>query len=659
MKTIHIPLFKLSLLSIALFNSYAYANDNNAQSLPDIKVNTSMNARTDLVTLKQMDKSTATDLKELLSDEPAVSFGGGNGTAQWVTIRGMGQDQIDVKVDNVYSDTQIFHHNSRFIFDPELVKIVSVQKGTGSASAGIGATNGAIVAKTLDAADLLREGQNIGFKVTSGLSSNRGFSKGASVYGRWNGLDALFTSNWVTERDYKAGNGNRVSNSGVGQRGLLAKISYNFNDDQRIELSHRQEQTHGTRNLREEFDFPPTNGGTSNMPRYRILTQDTTNLAYSGKNLGVLGSAQANVFVQNTKRKEPNGKTNPTEKVITKGANIGFDTPLFEQHTLKYGVNWRHQESEPSTRVHFRTGKVANTVNEEKTDIGVYAEGIWHPSPLPLTLTTGLRYDHFEVKFSDNKKISGNNINPNIGVIYDVTPDFSLNAKLNYASRSPRLSEAMLSGNTVRSADPNLKAERARNAEIGFKYQWNDALSLEGNYFQQRTKNMQAFNSKTNTYYNGGTLNNKGYEFNATYQWQGLKAKTGLSFNKPKMNGASIDNIMTTVPLGRTWTSSLSYQFNQPNIEIGWRGRFVQSSSYDTRSTNADGSVSTTAVKRAGYGLNDIYANWQPTGDDHFNVNFTVKNVGNKYYKSHSQRNSSSSLPEQGRDFRVNVNYRF
>lgn len=64
----------------------------------------------------------------MLFNEPAISFGGGTGQSQWVNIRGMGQDQIDFKVDDTYSDTQIFHHNSRFQFDPELVKVVAVQK---------------------------------------------------------------------------------------------------------------------------------------------------------------------------------------------------------------------------------------------------------------------------------------------------------------------------------------------------------------------------------------------------------------------------------------------------------------------------------------------------------------------------------------------------
>ena len=86
----------------------------------------------------------------------------------------------------------------------------------------------------------------------------------------------------------------------------------------------------------------------------------------------------------------------------------------------------------------------------------------------------------------------------------------------------------------------------------------------------------------------------------------------------------------------------------------------MQKSVYDT-GTSQRGSGGTNTV-RPGYGVNDIFANWKPTGKDDLNVNFAVNNVGNKLYKPHSQRSSArdgSSLPEVGRDFRLSVNYKF
>ncbi|PKT85260.1 TonB-dependent siderophore receptor, partial [Neisseria meningitidis] len=83
----------------------------------------------------------------------------------------LGQNSVDIKADNAYSDSQILYHQGRFIVDPALVKVVSVQKGAGSASAGIGTTKGAIVAETVDAQDLLHGlDKNRGVRLNSGYT---------------------------------------------------------------------------------------------------------------------------------------------------------------------------------------------------------------------------------------------------------------------------------------------------------------------------------------------------------------------------------------------------------------------------------------------------------------------------------------------------------
>ncbi len=651
--------FRFSLLTLALASGFAHAEDDGAGTELQTVTVKGANLSTHRVTTKKLDETTSTDMKDVLFNEPSVSFGGGNGTSQWVTVRGMGQDQIDVKVDDTYSDTQLFHHNGRFLFDPALVKVTAVQKGTGSASAGIGATSGAIVAQTVDAQDLLREGRNVGFKVNAGVSSNKGWNRGLSAYGRAGGFDALFSANWVTEKDYKPGKGyspvdasDTVRNSALGQRGLLAKIGYSFNDDHRLVLSHRQEKTYGTRALREEFDFGQAGNTANNRPSYRILKQDTTNLEYLGANLGFISKAKANVYYMNIDRDEfhANPASDLDAKLRTTGANINLDSPIFGKHTLKYGINWRNQKASPGYML-------AGIEKEKKTDKGLYLEGIWDLAP--VTLTTGLRYDHFNATFSSGKKVSGHKLNPSIGAIYDITPDLALNASLNYASRSPRLSEVTLAGERVYGAADDLKAERARNAEIGVKYTWNNALSVNASYFNQQIKDVQAVTNRI--YHNGGTLKNSGYEISTSYRWRGLTARAGVAYNKPKMHGASLDSIVTAIPMGRTWTTGLSYRFDNPNLEVGWRGRFVQKSVYDAASISQRGSGGTSTV-RPGYGVNDIYVNWKPTGKDDLNVNFSVNNIGNKLYKPHSQRSSArdgSSLPEVGRDVRLAVNYRW
>lgn len=183
----------LKAVPLALISTFAHAQSAapTETQLQTIYAIEKAASSTEKVNFKALEESTANEMKEVLSAEPSINFGGGNGTSQWVTIRGMGQDQIDIKVDNTYSDTQMFHHNGRFLLDPALIKDIEVQKGTGSASAGIGATSGAIVARTASAKDLLRPGQTLGFKVNGGFSSNKGRGAGVAAYGQFGALDAL------------------------------------------------------------------------------------------------------------------------------------------------------------------------------------------------------------------------------------------------------------------------------------------------------------------------------------------------------------------------------------------------------------------------------------------------------------------------------------
>ncbi|KYK76364.1 TonB-dependent receptor [Aggregatibacter actinomycetemcomitans serotype e str. SA2149] len=643
-----------SLLPLAILVATAVQ----AEELDIINVvseNTGAKGKTNVITTESVNRSTETELKGLLKEEPALNFGGGRGTSQWFTIRGMGQDQVDVKIDDAYTDAQLFHHQGRFVFDPSLFKKVSVQKGTGSASAGIGATSGTIVAETVSAKDLLKEEQDFGFKVNAGVSSNSGWSKGATIYSKVGAFDALISGNWVKERDYKAGNGYKIKNSALGQRGLLAKIGVDLNEDHRIELSRRQERHYGVRALREEFDFAQDGRESVNAPRYRVTTNDTGKIEWTGKNIGFISTAKANVWRTVISREEPTERSKI--HLVANGANLNLDSQIGESHLIKYGVNYRDQEGRPNSLT------VQNGVqirNQKKRDVGVYAEGIWGLGA--FTLTTGLRYDHFSFRAMDGRKSNKGNLNPSFGLIYEVTKDLSFSASLNYATRSPRFREILLSSGTTRgnpavySIAGNIKPEKSRNTEVGFNYKLADSLSLNGSYFWQTIQDTHAFTQIRPGYFeiqNAGKLRNSGYELGAAYKYEGLTLRAGVAYSKPELDGRTVDSTVTAIPIGRTWTTGVSYRFEQPDVEIGWRGRFVQHTSYDTSTNNRGGGSTTT--KRPGYGVNDFYVTWKPV--ENINVNLALNNAFNKYYRSHSQRAGVSTLPEPGRDVRLNVNY--
>ena len=678
------PLFRFSLLSLALAAGFAHAENEAKESvtLDTVTVKGDRQGskiRTNIVTLQQKDENTATDLRALLKDEPAIDFGGGNGSSQFLTLRGMGQNSVDIKVDNAYSDSQMLYHQGRFIIDPALVKIVSVQKGAGSASAGIGATNGAIITKTVDAEDLLKGlDKNWGVRLNSGYASNDGVSYGASVFGKAGNFDGLFSYSRNDEKDYKPGKGYTNSNGGktvpfsaLDKRSYLAKIGANFGDH-RLVLSHMNDQHRGIRTVREEFTATDNPRLTleRQAPTYRETSLSNTNLAWTANNLGFVEKLDANAYLMKNERYSADDSKNgyagnlpgPNTTVIeTKGANFNLDSRIGENTLIKYGVNYRHQEIKPP--VFFNPA----LSNPKKSDAGIYAEAIHDIGD--FTLTGGLRYDHFNIKTHDGKSVSDGTVNPSFGVIWQPHEHWNLSASHNYASRSPRLYDAMRQHgrrNAITSIADGTKAERARNTEIGFNYN-NGNFAANGSYFWQKIKDavagpQQRHDAAGNPIagvreiVNAGYIKNHGYELGASYRTGGLLAKVGVSHSKPRIYDTHPENLLSANPefavqTGRTWTTSLSYRFQNPNLEIGWRGRYLQ---------KASGSVLVRdkgEVKRKGYGVNDIFANWKPLGKDTLNVNFAVNNVFNKFYYPHSQR--GETLPGIGRDVRLSVNYRF
>ena len=697
------PLFRFSLLSMALAAGFAHAENEAKESvtLDTVTVKGDRQGskiKTNIVTLQQKDESTATDLRGLLKEEPAIDFGGGNGTSQHMTLRGMGQNSVDIKVDNAYSDSQILYHQGRFIIDPALVKIVSVQKGAGSASAGIGATNGAIITKTVDAEDLLKGlDKNWGVRLSSGYASNDGVNYGASGFGKDGNFDGLFSYNRNDEKDYEAGKGYKSPNGGktvpysaLDKRSYLAKIGTTFGDgDHRIVLSHMKDQHRGIRTVREEFTiFESDPAKDRQKPSYRETTQSNTNLEYTGKNLGFVEKLNANAYVLENERYSADDSGSgyagnvagpTTTKITTKGANINFDSRLAEKTLLKYGVNYRHQEIKPHT---FLNSQYTSTdaalqslvrgyslTNPTKTDYGVYVEAIQDIGD--VTLTGGLRYDHFDIKTHDGKSVSDGKVNPSLGVIYQPVENLSFSVSHNYASRSPRLYDALQTHGKrgIISIADGTKAERARNTEIGFNY--NDGtFAANGSYFWQTIKDALANPQNRHDSVaireavNAGYVKNHGYELGASYRTGGLTAKVGVSHSKPRFYDTHKDKLLSANPefgaqTGRTWTASLAYRFQNPNLEIGWRGRYVQKavgSILVAGQKGRDGKLEN--VVRQGFGVNDVFANWKPLGKDTLNVNLSVNNVFNKFYYPHSQR-WTNTLPGTGRDVRLGVNYRF
>lgn len=700
MKKLNVSYLAITLLGL-MTSSIAMAQSQNDENLPTLdeiqaqieKQGTKIS--NDVITEKVKDKSTATDLRGLLKDEPAIEISGGNGTSQFFTIRGMGQNFIDVNIDNAYSDSPMYYQQGRFMLDPALVKVVEIQKGTGSASTGLGTINGTIVAKTVDALDLLKNSnKDYGVKISGGYNSNDGINYGAAAFGKSGNFDALFAYHKIDDNDYKAGEGfelnggNTVTYSALDKESYLAKIGASLGNH-RVVFSHMQEKHAGENvvdedKLLKQKNLPLLPSIIQNQGlAHREMSLSNTNLQWSATQLGPIEKARANVYQIQNKRFSADDygtgisggiKGPTTAKITTKGANAHVDLLAGKYTVLKTGINYRNQEVSPS---HF----AANVGKAEKTDTSVYVEAISNIGD--VTLAGGVRYDHFKYKAMDNKTSSHGQLSPSLSATWQVSNNLSLNASHNHATRSPHLYDALLShgyddvglDGIVTSIADYITAQHARTTEIGFNFKHDfknqGHLNLRGSHFWQRIDdvtnvvNNVAENTATITP-NLGYVKNKGYELDLAYHLQNLTARVGVANSDPTFYGLpdtskTLRNFMllTTKP-GRTWTSSISYRFDKPNVEVGVRNRTAEKSN---KPMNADCATTVQINCRqsyGGYSITDLFANWKPLNNDRLNVNFGVNNITNKHYYPHAHRPAGgASIPGTGRDYRIGFNYTF
>lgn len=127
--------FRLSVLSLALLAASSQAQEATLLEPITIKSDGTGNPTAPVKDWQALARSTTTDVRGALQNEPGIAFGGGNGASQWTTIRGLGESNIDFNIDGTTSTSQIFHHQSRFMSDPALMKQIRVEKGTGAARA--------------------------------------------------------------------------------------------------------------------------------------------------------------------------------------------------------------------------------------------------------------------------------------------------------------------------------------------------------------------------------------------------------------------------------------------------------------------------------------------------------------------------------------------
>jgi hemoglobin/transferrin/lactoferrin receptor protein len=183
-----------------------------------------------LVTREQIRQRQPQAVGELLRDLPNVDVGGGpRAIGQTVSIRGIGDDRILFLLDGARQNFSR-GHNARLFVEADLLRRVQVIRGPASALWGSGAIGGVIALETVDAADLLAPGQDLGGRVKTGYEDVNGQWMGAAAaYGR---IDERF--DWLVDLTYREagdirqGDGEDLANSGFERLSGLAKGTWSI-----------------------------------------------------------------------------------------------------------------------------------------------------------------------------------------------------------------------------------------------------------------------------------------------------------------------------------------------------------------------------------------------------------------------------------------------
>ena len=614
-------------------------------------------------------------VKDVMRDIPGVYVGGTNGMNQKIYMRGVSDRGLNITIDGAKQNGNTFHHNADLLIDPDLIKAVDVEVGSRSVVNGSGALGGSVAFKTVDAKDLLDDGEIIGAKIKTGYASNNSeFSQGLMLFtAPVEGLDFIAAINHKGYDYGKSGNKAKIGGDG-NDLSYLLKLGYSFLDAHRISISREHNEFKGIYPFRAEFGS--WHNGV-NVDDYRKYERDTITLKYEYKPSDLLN---LEVTAYNTEHK----KDDPILKILgvkTNGINAKAKSVVESgalTQTFRYGAEFYQSKN---------FNKPDNHYPEKVNNYSIYAEDALNFSS--LTIIPGIRYTHHELKSYDGRAgnvksytYKYNEFTPALALDYEIIK--GLNAFASYARvfRGPDVMESMMASGSSRgralnwAANKDLKATTGNSYETGLKYHGDiseaSSYSLSAKYFMTKYKNLIVDNNaagggvnQTLVRINAGGADISGVELLARLNLDALSLAASYTHQNVKYKdrvakasgGYYTSNIIGYRDQGDKYTFNAEYAFSRIDTLIGYN--LIYFASKNTVSAGDDKNV-----KIPSYAVSDIYATYAPSSGKFkgLEVNAGIYNLFDKAYVSQSQRLFDNEITydwEPGRNFKVNVSYKF
>lgn len=630
------------------------------------------------------EQQAATSALDLLKGQSGVFVSGANSTyGQGIQMRGYDSRGVKVTVDNITQDFNSGLYDATFI-DPTLVKKVYIHKGSSSVHHGGGALAGVVSFKTLNATDILKPNQNLGGRVFSGIDHNdHSYYMGSTLFSRLNSIDTLISysqrkKNLTSSLDFAHIDNYENIHNWMLKTTWAATPSYLF----AIQLKDYRNESLGVKQpakptIKERYPNTPHERNSRQFdvainqyftPKNNVNWQAEWDIYYTDLSLD-----QTDKVKVTTKPKEYGTEKRNQYTYGTKFAN-SFTIPMYRwaNHHIQSGVEYYAQQQKSNQyAISYPTASLTNTSGWLVNDMTL--------QHLPITFSAGTRFTQYQTDSAHIAKNTHTNWSSRFAV--NATPQHWVNIFSSYSEsyRTPRMSELYNNSNHFKtllfSSDfrpsPDLQPETNKSIEVGAKLSFDDllfprdSLHFGSTYFHTKAKNHIAIDGHyllkipVKLYYvniPSATIYGIDNFVNYKTSWFELSLSHNLTYGQEDGSDYSLSSIRPETLIAR---------FNAPlsitGFNIGWVGEFTGKTAFEgntiyqpanQRTENGLDRYRKEVIQHAGYSLHAFYLNYQA---DQFikglSSTLTMKNAFDKQYVS------SMGVPQEGRNFHLNVNY--
>jgi len=642
----------------------------------------------------QIEDLQATRSADVFKGVPGVEFAGGpRQTGQVPTIRGFEGEGVVVLFDDARQNF-VAGHDGRFFIDPDILTAAEVVKGPTSSLYGSGAIGGVMAFRTINASDILGEGENAAVRVRTGYQSvNDEQSYAITGVQRsddgW--IDLVSHFGYRSSGDIELGSG-AILPADEDLNNALLKGTFNLSES----LKWTTSWTYFNLDALDPQN-PQAIGGSSNPLVDRKIVSSTlqTKFEYNPLDndlidLRVLG------YKTNNEVEEPEILQSrvTSREVETLGFKIDnrsrFNMDGMGDLKLTYGTDF-YRDEQTGTDSDNADGTRGGVPNATSDFFGLFAQAEFNfgtpgENLGQLTVIPGIRYDKFTSESDLGTSMDQDAVSPKIAVAYNPVEWFGLFGNYGKAFRAPSYNEAysvgnhfvipLPGGNAVNEfiVNPDLRPEEALGWELGATFKFDgvlvagDRFRLKGSYWQNEVDNLinldvhadfaalpagcfgapfppcvtGAAIGWTSQHVNVASADLDGAEIEATYdnQWFAVRATYAQIEGRDRDTGEFVGALYPN-----KFFVDAAYKLPEIDARIGARATFA--GEFDM--------VNDPSERRDAYQTVDLYAVWEPTNAAlrGLRLDVGVDNVFDEDYEL-----VFANVSEEGRNYKVGMSYR-